>query len=244
MDDLPAELQQDFQHRLEQEKLAALYQFAYGLSHEINNPLTNISIRAQSLLTAEKDPDRRRTLATIHTQALRAHEMIADLMLFARPPAPRKTLVDLGDLVNGVVQEWQSDADAQQTALIRNAPPLPLLADVDPQQIAVACSALVRNALEALGRGGEITISLARNSAGQAEISVADSGPGISPEVRRHMFDPYFSGREAGRGLGLGLSKCWRIVQLHDGQVEVDSPPTGGAILRIRLPCQPTPRAS
>jgi signal transduction histidine kinase len=232
MDDLPAE----FQQRLEQEKLAALYQFAYGLSHEINNPLTNISARAQSLLANEKDPDRRRTLATIHLQALRAYEMVADLMLFARPPKLRKAQVDLSELIGELVMEWQAVADAQATALHWHAPVEALCAQIDPQQIAVACGALIRNALEALGRGGEITLGLARNSVGQALISVADSGPGILPEVRRHMFDPYFSGREAGRGLGLGLSKCWRIVQLHDGQVEVDSPPTGGAILRIALP--------
>src|SRR6476659_8853252 len=108
----------DFQERLEQEKLAALYQFAYGLSHEINNPLTNISARAQALLSGEKDPDRRRTLATIHSQALRAYEMIADLMLFARPPVPRLGEVGLRDVIDSVVADWTAAAEVQDTELV------------------------------------------------------------------------------------------------------------------------------
>src|SRR5438309_9187168 len=85
----------DFDSALESAKLQALYNFAYGLSHEINNPLANIATRAQTLLLDEKDPERRRKLATIVQQAFRAHEMIADLMLFARPPAVRAQEVDL-----------------------------------------------------------------------------------------------------------------------------------------------------
>ena len=85
---LPAAID-DFAVAVEAAKLQALYNFAYGLSHEINNPLANITTRAQTLLVDEKDPDRRRKLATIVQQAFRAHEMIADLMLFARPPTLR-----------------------------------------------------------------------------------------------------------------------------------------------------------
>ena len=75
-----------FEERLEQEKLAALKELAYGAGHEVNNPLANIAARAQTLLEDEVDPERRRKLIAIHRQAMRAHEMIADLMLFARPP--------------------------------------------------------------------------------------------------------------------------------------------------------------
>ena len=67
-------------------------------------------------------------------------------------------------------------------------------------------------------------------------LSVPDTGPGIPPEIRPHIFDPFFSGREAGRGLGLGLSKAWRIVELHGGTLAVDSPAGGGAVFTIALP--------
>src|SRR6476659_1187074 len=99
-----------FAAALEASKLQALYNFAYGLSHEINNPLANISARAQTLLVDEKDPDRRRKLATIVQQAFKAHEMIADLMLFARPPALRPQSIDLAKLADTVVSEMQEQA--------------------------------------------------------------------------------------------------------------------------------------
>ena len=76
----------------------------------------------------------------------------------------------------------------------------------------------------------------AERRTGQAAITVRDTGPGIPLGVREHIFDPFFSGREAGRGLGFGLSKCWRIVTEHGGSIHVESPPTGGAIFTLKLP--------
>jgi signal transduction histidine kinase len=139
----------DFSAALEAAKLQALYNFAYGLSHEINNPLANIATRAQTLLLDEKDPERRRKLATINQQAFRAHEMIADLMLFARPPSLRLEEVDLAKLADTVVAELQDHAREHGTKLIRNGDPSPLLATIDPTQIAVALRAIIQNALEA-----------------------------------------------------------------------------------------------
>ncbi len=97
-------LEFSFQSDLEQQKLAALKELAYGAGHEINNPLANISARAQTLLQDEPDPQRRRRLAAINSQAFRAYEMIADMMLFARPPQPRLERLDAGDIVSRVVE--------------------------------------------------------------------------------------------------------------------------------------------
>ncbi|HEX5471500.1 MAG TPA: ATP-binding protein, partial [Lacipirellulaceae bacterium] len=87
--------------------------------------------------------------------------------------------------------------------------------------------------------GGCVSIALqetADDGRRRAEIIVRDNGPGISEDVQHHLFDPFFSGREAGRGLGFGLSKCWRIVTDHGGEVVVDSPANGGAQISILLP--------
>ncbi|MEK6246958.1 MAG: ATP-binding protein [Planctomycetales bacterium] len=95
------------------------------------------------------------------------------------------------------------------------------------------------NSLEAIGHGGRIEVSAQRSSEKSGNtviISVVDDGPGLSPEQHRHLFDPFYSGREAGRGLGFGLSKCWRIIQNHGGRIEVESLPGKGATFRIRLP--------
>ena len=284
-----AVLESNFAAALEAAKLQALYNFAYGLSHEINNPLANIATRAQTLLLDEKDPERRRKLATINQQAFRAHEMIADLMLFARPPSLRLEEVDLAQLADTVVTEMQDQAREQGTKLIRTGDPGPLLATVDPTQFAVALRAIIQNALEAVRTGGSVVVNAecrVRNaecdpaatipdsvlntpysvpstqpipaphfdplvpapepcpvSTPHSEfrpphfrLTVTDTGPGVPPSVRPHIFDPFYSGREAGRGLGLGLSKAWRIVDLHGGRIEVESPAEGGARFTIELP--------
>lgn len=236
---------------LEQAKLEALYQFAYGLSHEINNPLANIATRAQTLLIDERDPERRRKLAVINQQAFRAHEMIADLMLFARPPALQLQPVDLDDLARRVIAELQPAAREQGTALALTGDSGSLTCSADPAHLAVALRALIQNSLEALQSGGKIEVHGSKIDIQGSPVSptlnreprtwnfalsVTDTGPGISAEVRLHMFDPFFCGREAGRGLGLGLSKAWRIVQLHGGEIHVESPASGGAMLTIALP--------
>jgi signal transduction histidine kinase len=238
-------LESQFALALEAAKLDALKELAYGASHEINNPLANISTRAQALLEEEVDPQRRRTLAAIHAQALRAHEMIGDMMLFARPPKPKQERVDLAAVVARVTGElapWAADQGTQFMVCGR-VERLDVVGD--PTQLAVALRALCVNALEALVTNGRVEISLVRGSAvpakssthrESAQITVADTGPGISAETRQHLFDPFFSGREAGRGLGFGLSKCWRIVTLHGGRIDVASTVGQGASFTICLP--------
>jgi signal transduction histidine kinase len=228
-----------FEARLEREKLDAMKELAYGASHEINNPLANIAARAQALLEEETDPERRRKLVAIHRQAMRAHEMIADLMLFARPPKLSRAPCDVAELARAVTCELKEQAGEQGTQLDCGPGNGPLVVSADATQLAVAIHAVARNALEALGEGGHVQIC-ARRCEGMvdswAEISVCDNGPGISDEIRPHLFDPFFSGREAGRGLGFGLSKCWRIVTEHGGKVVVHQPAKGGTEIIIQLP--------
>lgn len=237
------QLDRRFQDTLLQAKLEALAEFAYGASHELNNPLANITMRAESLLAEETHPERRRKLATICTQALRASEMISDLMLFARPPAIQWQRVAVRPLAEQVADELRQQATSQGTQLllhIDQSAPSEIWAD--PVQVAVALKAVCTNALEALGSGGciKIDIRVPENEQhhGQPlamEIAVRDNGPGLSPRALRHMFDPFFSGREAGRGLGLGLSKCWRIMSLHGGTIRVESSGLGTTV-RLLFP--------
>ncbi len=205
----------------------------------------------------EHDPERRRKLAAINTQAFRAYEMIADMMLFARPPRPVCREVDARQVVAGALESVAGAARAQDTAIAYSPPLAPLFIVADPTQISVAITALCNNALEALGRGGNLTVTLSAasetadykdcaitsESVGGANsigtpgqpcrgvvITVRDDGPGFDAQVRRHLFDPFYSGREAGRGLGFGLSKCWRIVTDHHGRIEVASAGAGRCI--------------
>ena len=235
------ELETQFELQLETEKLASLYWLAYGASHEINNPLANISARAQTLLRDEADPERRRMLATMNSQALRAHEMINDLMLFANPPEIVLGEVDTTELLQDVIDEVRAVADAQGTALHGHSNVGPRVVRVDREHFTVALQALLKNSLQALVSGGRIDLSAGWCDAAASprsgfQIVVSDTGPGIPPKIRRHIFDPFFSGRESGRGLGAGLSKCWRIVELHGGHIDVSDGQQGGTTFRIVLP--------
>ncbi|QDV65454.1 sensor histidine kinase [Crateriforma conspicua] len=239
-------LESEFEFQLEQVKLASLKELAYGLSHEINNPLTNISTRAQQLQRDEADPQRRASLQRIVDQAYRAHEMIADLMFYANPPQPEFSVGDVTPVVQVAIGDWMDHADEQaiqiRSDLPSSLPPVKFDADMLRETLA----ALIQNAIEAIGRHGTVIVSTQVNGDRPNDddpadhhrwikIHVADSGPGLSPQARRHAFDPYFSGREAGRGLGLGLCRAYRIVQLHQGRIHLAGG-AAGCVATIQLP--------
>ena len=247
-------LETDFDKQLAASKSDAIKQLAYGLSHEINNPLANISARAQQLQRDEPDPTRSASLQRISDQVYRAHEMIADLLFYANPPSKEQQDTDLGMIAEETVSKYQDEASRRSIEINikikpdqlltdsgepptfpqNNQPAQQLFAVVDPGMIREAIGALIRNAIEAISDEGKIQISIHRTESSLI-IEVADSGPGLSEQARKNAFDPYFSGREAGRGLGLGLCRVSRIAELHGGTAEVIGSIVG-CIARITLP--------
>jgi signal transduction histidine kinase len=224
---------------LESAKLAALAEFAAGAGHEINNPLATIVGRAQALLKHEQDPSRRQSLATIAAQAFRIRDMIGDLMVFARPPAPVPERLLLNDALCAIVERFQVAARERSCSLTFEGD-AKVFAMADPTQFNVVVSELVRNSLDAVGPSfGSIQISVAAATIEArpcAVITVADNGRGLSETDRAHLFDPFYSGRDSGRGLGFGLCKCWRIVANHGGWIDVDSVSGSGTTFRICWP--------
>jgi signal transduction histidine kinase len=223
---------------LETLKLDALADFAAGAAHEINNPLAVIGGHAQLLLRDAKDPDTRRTLAMILAQVQRAHEMIADTRLFARPPRPQPSPLNVSELVKTAIAELTPLAQEKGVRLVLTvgSQSEQAVLNADRNQLLIALEAIAKNAIEACGNGGVVRFGWANTSA-EVVIEIADTGPGISEEHRPHIFNPFYSARQAGRGLGMGLPKAWRIVRQHGGRIEVLSPPSGGALFRIHLPC-------
>ncbi|HID78379.1 MAG TPA: hypothetical protein EYP56_20610 [Planctomycetaceae bacterium] len=229
------QLESRFDELLEQEKLNAMAELAAGAGHEINNPLAIIAGRAQLLLKDETDPERRRELALMIAQVKRAHEMIADMRLFARPPRPEPERFDLVGLVDAVVDDMRPAVAEQASSIERTGRGEPLEIEADPAQIQVALRAMCRNALEAVGHDGRIEVDV-RATEHEAVVRISDDGPGIQPEERPRLFEPFYSSRQAGRGLGTGLSKSWRIVTAHGGRIDVESQPGLGATFIVTLP--------
>jgi signal transduction histidine kinase len=232
-----ASLAERFQERVAEARLAALRELAYGAGHEINNPLANIAARAQALLLDEREPERRRRLATIVDQAFRARDMIGGLMVFARPPRPEPEATSLEEVLQPLLASLQPQAAARRIALhCRPLPPaVPLR--LDPGQVGEAVRLLIINAFEAVADGGHVEIGAAAQFATEAvEIEILDDGPGMDPETAARACDPFFSGREAGRGIGMGLPKALRLIEANGGRLEIAVRPGRGTRCGIWLP--------
>jgi signal transduction histidine kinase len=236
------------EERLRAQKLRALAEFAAGAGHEINNPLAVISGQAQYLLGHESDPERRKALETIVGQTRRIHQLLRDVMQFARPPAPQRQPLDLARVVEETAVALGEYAAERKVRL--NAPPAlgprpegPLTVLADAAQLRTALTCLLRNAIEAAPADGWAGIRLLPGPGGTAEVIIEDSGQGLPPAQREHLFDPFYSGRAAGRGPGLGLPTAWSLARQQGGDVLLASQPGEPTrfVLRLPLHVEPSP---
>ncbi len=225
----PTQLEPASETRLRDLKLEAMAEFAAGAGHEINNPVATIAGRSALLLKTETDPERRRILETIGGQAYRIRDMIGDAMTYARPPEPvPEEFSPAADIlqISESLQQQFADKNATFKSLLDESIKL----TADREQFRVIASCLIKNSLEAITTDGLIRLELAQttdipgkdaeHSSPHISFSVSDNGVGLSKTDREHLFDPFYSGRQAGRGLGFGLSKCWQILRLHGGTIE------------------------
>lgn len=228
-------LEQRYAEVLATEKRKAIYHFAYGLSHELNNPLANIATRAGVLMHGESAEGRRQMLETIIDNAMRGSEMLGDLMLLARPPKINPQSTDLSNWFESFVGRCSTWATRRNLKIDSQCALQSLTASFDPVAITEAAWCLVRNAFEASRENDSIQIRLDEYE-GQVRLGIYDLGPGLSREALQYCFDPYYSGREAGRGLGLGLAKAQLIAALHGGSLSVNNRPGGGCAAILAWP--------
>ncbi len=219
-------------------KLRSMRWLAYGASHEINNPLANITIRAETLARTENDPERRKKLLAIQQQALRAHQMISDLMLIAQPPKTELRPTTLKAVIEQVLGEFNDRLVAAHITVRLDLEDCPVVA-LDGKQIAEMIKALLQNSIHSTGPNGLIRIQTRSDTNGQS-LSIEDNGVGIANEILPSIFDPFFSGREAGRGLGFGLTKAWRIAEDHGGKLTCVSAKAGATRFQFELPVAQT----
>ncbi|MBI3029213.1 MAG: GAF domain-containing protein [Candidatus Rokubacteria bacterium] len=237
------------QRVIQGERLRALGEMAAGVAHDFNNALAAIVGRVRLLLDRPHEPELERQLRVIEKAARDAAQTVRRIQEFARMRRARPVqAVDLTQVVDEVVDltrsRWKDEAQARGLAYdIRvEAAPLPPVAG-DPSELREALTNLVLNALDAMSDGGQVTLKTAAET-GQVSCVVADSGIGMSEEVRRRVFDPFFT-TKGEKGSGLGLSVVYGIITRHGGEIEVQSREGCGSAFTIRLPVgQEIPAAS
>jgi two-component system NtrC family sensor kinase len=208
--------------RLQTAKLEGLAELAAGAGHEINNPLAVISGNAQRLLRTEPDLDRGEALRAIVRQAHRIAGILKDLMHFARPPRPMSRTFPASDLLQGAREDLAQLASDREVRLEVVGLSAGGWIEGDFTQLRHALGAVLRNGIEAASTGGWVRITLSGSEAGNLTVIVEDSGPGLSAEVAEHAFDPFYSGRSAGRGRGLGLPTAWQLVRQNGGELRYE----------------------
>jgi signal transduction histidine kinase len=221
--------------RLRQGKLDALAEFAAGAGHELNNPLAVIVGRAQLLLSRTTDPELARALRIMLNQAQRTHRILRDLMFVARPPAPRCRPCRPAEALQALLPDFERECAARGVQVVAELDDPPVSTWADPEALQHLAEILLRNALMATPAGGRIHV---RSSRQREELvwSFRDTGKGITPLEATHLFAPFFCGRQAGRGLGLGLPRAARIVELAGGQLRWTSHPGQETTFEVHLP--------
>jgi PAS domain S-box-containing protein len=224
---------------LQSERLAAVGNTVAHIAHEIKNPLLIIGGFARQLQKLPQlDDQARHKLSIIAEEVSHLEEMVAEMRDFVRRPPIRKQPGQLKAAVQQAVDLFQDFFQEHQIQVrIVEAALLPT-ASFDPQQLHEVLLNLLKNAVEAMPQGGEITI-VSRVRGNLAEIRVSDTGEGIQPEVAANIFQPYFTTKEKGTGLGLAI--CQSIIQEHGGSLLADSTPGQGSTFTIQLPLGKTP---
>ncbi len=242
------------QHTLvRSEKLASLGTLLSGVAHELNNPLSNISSSAQIL---KEDPDanpsfHRQLIEDIDAETLRARRIVRALLDYAGDREFKAAPVPLAELVKETLRFLKSKRLPDVEVRVEIAPELSVSGD-RPRLQQVLLNLIV-NAWDAMGSQGELIISARAGTVGKSDdfpvyadqcrpgstvvdLTLADSGPGIPPELLTRVFDPFFTTKAVGHGSGLGLFIAFEIIEEHGGCIGVANRPQGGAEFRIRLP--------
>ena len=234
------------------DRLRTVGRLASGVAHELGTPLAVISGRA-GLIASDKldDSQRAESARTIKSEADRMAATIRQLLDFARRNTPRKTSVDLRQVVAQTIELLSPIADKRHARLVFDPPSEEATSLVDVGQIQQVVTNLIVNAVHASDENGEVAIRLERTQSqppGEHEatpgvydcISVTDHGQGIEPENIDQLFEPFFTTKDVGEGTGLGLSIAYGIVQEHGGWIDVTSRVGEGSVFRVYLPVETT----
>ena len=216
----------------EQEALARLGQMAAVVANEVKNPIAGIRGALQVIGSRMAAGTRDKPIIGEIIARLDAlNGIVQDLLVFARPRELRVEPTDLQALIVRTVDHLKRDPSLQALAI--DVADQGAVVNVDAEQLQLAVQNVLMNAAQAMNGTGAIHVGIARDG-GSWTISVADSGPGMPPEVKAKVFEPFFTTRSRGTGLGLPIAR--RVVEAHGGTIAVDTPASGGTVVSMALP--------
>jgi signal transduction histidine kinase len=224
------------------EKLSALGHMAATMAHEIGTPLNSISGYIQLMLTEGTGSGlMTKRLKIIESQLDRLAQTIRNLLHSTRQPEPRLQVLDMNQLLEGMLNLTQPGMSLRGIQLVWQAnAPLPPVAG-DPELLQQVFLNLITNALDAMPHGGVLTVATRPEvsppqNGGFIEVVVKDNGTGMSDEVKQKALEPFFTTKEPGKGAGLGLAICNEIIRSHHGKLEIESQEGKGSTIYVHLP--------
>ncbi len=244
-------LEKEFQAQFHQaEKMATVGTLAAGVAHEINNPLTAIlgfaqglqrrNSRLRSSIDAELLADFEEYTEIIIKECLRCRDIVQTLLTFSRPNATTQGHVDLNQCINDTLFILKHHFKEQPNLTVQTEldPVLPAILGDESQLKQVIINLLI-NAFDATTDGGTILIRTQCVNVTDVDLMIEDNGCGIPREHQDKLFEPFFTTKPVGKGVGIGLSTCYSIVNNHHGEISVTSSVGKGSMFRVTLPGLP-----
>ncbi len=220
--------------------LNALAEMAAGAAHELNNPLSVISGRAQLLGQTETDLEKTQILKQIQENTNEIAAIIDDLMTFAAPPQPRPSQIDIKQILDEATYLAAQKTNVEKLDVQIEVAETSKNVFVDSAQIVSAIANIFSNSLESYsGEPGPIKVTAEQDESGESvKLVIADFGCGMDPETLQKATQPFFSAKPAGRKRGMGLAHAQRTIQLNKGSLRITSQPDSGTTVTIYLPCK------
>lgn len=233
------ELESRQEQLLQSRKLASIGTFTSGIAHELNNPLNNISLTAETLQIVCADMANEEVdelLQDILIQADRASQVVKNLLEFSRTEKPFLRTLAISDVIDRTLKLIQNQIMIAGIEIEKEIPSdLPSIKGTR-QDLAQVFMNILANGMQAMPNGGRLAIRVGMGPDGYIKTDISDSGSGIKPSDVEHIFDPFFTTKDVGKGTGLGLSLVYAIVKNHGGYIEVKSELQKGTTFSIYLP--------
>ncbi len=221
---------------MQSEKMASLGELAAGIAHEIRNPLAIISGSAETMKKQGDKETKEEMVNYIMEETDRINAMITNFLDYAKPKEPQFVRCNIVEVVEKSIRLISPQAKTHNVEVVREFPQKARYIEADPELIQHAFMNIELNALEAMGQGGVLRINVIHNQGGRVLVKFSDTGKGISPEISRKVFNPFFTTKEGGTGLGLSIAHT--IVESHGGVITNVAHGGGGTTFSITLPAR------